>query len=98
MSELLAEHHRKAAHSKHRCHLCYRPIKAGENYLDQRTAQDGTVYTLRTHYACTDAYWSHEVDPDEPLEFIELCEGHLPPCRLAWYGTDGDCDCEDEAS
>lgn len=53
----LAEYTRKAAHGKHRCGWCWELIAQGEEYRDQRIADDGTVYTWREHIACANRFW-----------------------------------------
>ena len=84
MSTLLAEYNRRAAHGLHRCGYCRRPIAAREQYLDQRIADDGSVYTFRAHHACDSAYWSW-VDPfSGDVYFLGDLTPHLPPCWHAW--------------
>lgn len=86
MTTLLAEYNRRAAHGLHRCGYCRRPIAAREQYLDQRIAAEGTVYTFRAHHACFSAYWSWMDDPytDDVYDLADLSGGHLPPCWHAW--------------
>lgn len=74
---------RKAAHGRHRCGYCHRSIARGELYLDQRIADDRTVYTFRGHLACDSAYWSWKPG-EEHYDLVDLTGGHLPPCSLAW--------------
>lgn len=94
MTTLLAHHHRRAAHGKHRCGLCGRNIAQGELYEDQRCADEGTVYTVRSHLACVSAYHSWEPDYDDGYQLGEISGGHLPPCPAAWAsGEDGPCLC-----
>lgn len=57
MASLLASHQRRAAHSFHRCGCCGGRIPRGDQYLDQRVADNGTVWTFRTHAVCDRVYW-----------------------------------------
>lgn len=91
---VLSEHRRKAAHGRHVCGYCYKRIGVGERYLDQRCAGDGTAWTWRAHTDCHSAYWSWDIDADDSAyPLIDITEGHLPPCRLAWNGGVGPCSC-----
>ena len=95
MSTLLAEYpNRKAAHGRHVCGYCYRRIAAGERYVDQRLTDNGTAWTWRAHQACHSAYWTWDIDPDDSAyPLVEVSEGHLPPCPLAWSNRLGPCSC-----
>ena len=64
MSTLLAHHLRLAAHGRHRCGWCGLTIAARERYIDQRIAENGTVWTWRCHQACDDLVWRHFREPD----------------------------------
>lgn len=95
MTTVLAEYpNRRAAHGQHVCGICRKRIAAGERYIDQRVAADGTVYTFRCHRACNSAYWSW-IDPwdDEGYTIQDLSSGHVPPCSLAWAERLGPCSC-----
>jgi hypothetical protein len=54
MITVLAEHKRRAVHGLHRCGLCRLPIAARSEYIDQRCADGGTVWTWREHIVCRD--------------------------------------------
>jgi hypothetical protein len=81
---ILADNIRRAAHGKHRCGWCQRPIAARERYRDVRQAEDGTVYTWREHLACA-AFMHRHADPfDWPIEYPveaynEMVEMHGDP-------------------
>lgn len=81
MSVLLAHNVRRAA-SKHRCDLCGEPIWPADRYLDQRIADEGTVYTFRCHTSCDvrygKAHRGFELWSDEELEWPEV---------LAWEAS-----------
>jgi len=57
VSTLLAHHKRRAAHGLHRCGWCGNHIVKGEQYTDQRIADDGTVWTWREHITCAAQFW-----------------------------------------
>lgn len=92
---LLAEYrNRRAAHGRHVCGLCRRPIAAGERYIDQRVAYDGRACTFRSHHACDSAYWTWiDAWDDEGYALVDLTGGHLPPCPRAWADQIGPCLC-----
>lgn len=96
MTTVLSTHHRRAAHGKHHCFVCRRSIAAHEVYEDQRCADSGTVYTVRSHLACSSAYDSWCPSYGEYLTLEDLSDGHLPPCPLAWStaAPDACCTCE----
>ena len=95
MSTLLAVHHRRAAHDRHQCGLCFRPIAKGELYEDQRCANDGRAFAFRSHLSCVSAYHSWSPDYDEYWLLADLTSGHLPPCLLAWASDlPHPCSCE----
>lgn len=85
---VLACSHRRAAHGLHRCALCGRKITVRELYEDQRCADDGTAWTVRSHLACVSAFHSWDPDYDDYGLLSEYSNGHLPPCLLAWFQGD----------
>ena len=93
MTTVLTTHNRRAAHGKHVCSLCRRRIAASELYQDQRCADCGRAYTVRSHLACVSAYCSWTPDWEECLLLTDLSDGHLPPCPLAWYSDEPDVRC-----
>ena len=93
MPTVLANHKRRAAHGKHICWMCGRNITANEVYLDQRCADQGTAYTVRSHLACVSAYYSWDQDYEEAFSLQDLSDGHIPPCPLAWDGAESGARC-----
>ena len=93
MTTVLATHNRRAAHGKHLCWMCGRRISANEVYEDQRCADSGTAYTVRSHLACVSAYHSWHPDYEGGFSLQDLSDGHLPPCPLAWEGAASDTHC-----
>ena len=93
---VLATHHRRAAHGKHVCVLCWRSIAANEVYEDQRCADSRTVYTVRSHLDCVSAYSSWNPSPEDWLD--ELSDGHLPPCPFAWSAVEQGVRCTCDSS
>lgn len=93
MATVLATHRRRAAHGRHQCSLCRRSIAAREVYEDQRCADYGTVYAIRSHLDCISAYSSWDPDWEEGLLLQDLSDGHLPPCPLAWNVGEPDTRC-----
>lgn len=93
---VLSHTHRKAAHGLHTCGYCYQKIAKGEKYLDQRCADSGTAWTFRAHIDCHDAYWTWDDDDDGSHQLIDMTNGHLPPCPLAWATAEpgSTCACE----
>ena len=85
---MLTTRNRRAAHGKHVCVLCLRRIAKDEVYEDQRCADYGTAYTVRSHLACVAAYSSWKPDWEECLLLSELSDGHLPPCPFAWSAVE----------
>ena len=83
MSELISHTVRRAAHSKHVCRFCGRRIAAREEYNDDRLTEGGSAYTFRSHLDCFDAWCSWGPDEDD-IDLLDITEGHLPPCPLAW--------------
>lgn len=64
MTTLLAHHVRKAAHGLHRCGWCGGMIANRGRYIDQRIADNGTVYTWRAHCDCDFRVWQQVTEDD----------------------------------
>ena len=93
VSTPLSQCHRRAAHGRHQCSLCLALIAQGELYEDQRVADSGTAYTLRSHLSCVSAFRSWDPDYDDGYLLGDLSGGHIPPCLLAWRNASGPCAC-----
>jgi len=82
MGERLASH-RRTARKEHRCFACGEAIGHGTTYLDDRYADDGRAYTLRSHLSCNtimDREWRNlEIDGEiselAVRDFMEGCDG-----------------------
>lgn len=91
MVTLLAEHRRVASlrGRGHRCQTCGGHIGAGQPYVDQRVAGDGSVWTYREHESCHSIYWAIHRDAglceDDVVSWDAVREVMLALC--AWIAA-----------
>jgi hypothetical protein len=79
---LLSHNIRRAAHGKHVCRECRQRIGAREQYVDQRIAGYGTVYTYRAHERCFEIVCyqlGYDIE-DWNGDINDLCDGHDMAC------------------
>lgn len=66
----------RTARKAHRCIWCWQGIKAGEQYIDERSVNDGDIQHHRWHPECLEAMRS---EAEEEGGFIEWSPGQERP-------------------
>jgi len=69
--------HERTARRRHWCNYCGSPILSGETYHFSKLADDGRVWTWKSHLRCKELarlIWDY-VDPDEGMSAEEFRDG-----------------------